>query len=505
MSNSLNNERITNDFNKKHQALAFSILLAFGAIHLIVVLSNHYLFRTYAFDYSVYNFAFFDYAHGRISPCSIYLFPYNITFLQDHFSLTLMLFAPLYWLLTPLFGTYTLLCIQWVIVMAGAWATYRLIDYKDNYHLLSLLAMVYYLILFGRFNASAADCNLAIMGSAVVPVFLYFFEKEKIWQTFSCFLFLLINREDYAFWLIFICGFLMLVHRRNKPKLKLAFILFTLSIISFIIIFKFIIPALEDENKKYTLFNFAALGSSPLEALQFIIRHPLKAIELLFTNHNGNNYYDGIKLEFYLVYLISGGCLLFLKPAYLIPFLPLLVKKMYNDEPIRWGIESYYSVEVVSILPIMVFLILNDFKNEKLKVILATIICTCAISVTSYEITKPSKEHIALFGNVKKINFLSNAFYKSDVNVEEINNALRMIPEDAAVCASGGLSSHLAFREKIYTYPKIDDASYICLIKYGDNWPSTQESFSEQLKNLIESGEWRILVDGDNFIMLNRK
>jgi uncharacterized membrane protein len=285
----------------------------------------------------------------------------------------------------------------------------------------------------------------------------------------------------------------------------LAFILFILSVVSFIIIFKFIIPQLEDENKKYTLFNFAALGNSTLEALRFIINQPLKAVKLLFINHNGNNYYDGIKQEFYLVYLISGGCLLFLKPAYLIPFLPLLAKKMFADEPIRWGIESYYSVEVVSILPLMVFIILSDFKKEKLKQILAIIICTCTCGVTLYELTKPSNEHIALFGNGKKINFLSGVFYESDINVEEINAALLMIPDDAVVSTSGRLSSHLAFRKKIYSYPKIQDATYVCLVKYGDNWPSTQENFNDQLKKLIESEEWRILVDNDNFILLNRK
>jgi hypothetical protein len=66
MLNNLKNEYVTNDF-RKNQTLGLSILLTLGSIDLIVVLSNHYLFRTYAFDYSVYNFAFFDYPMGVLA------------------------------------------------------------------------------------------------------------------------------------------------------------------------------------------------------------------------------------------------------------------------------------------------------------------------------------------------------------------------------------------------------------------------------------------------------
>ena len=68
------------------------VLLIFYSLYLITGITNHYLFRSYAFDYGVYNYAFWDYSHFHISPCPIYASKAN--FLQDHFSLTLLFLIP---------------------------------------------------------------------------------------------------------------------------------------------------------------------------------------------------------------------------------------------------------------------------------------------------------------------------------------------------------------------------------------------------------------------------
>ncbi|HOZ86480.1 MAG TPA: DUF2079 domain-containing protein [Bacteroidia bacterium] len=480
---------------------AFCLLIFFTFVVTGATVLNHYFFRSYAFDFAVYNFAFFDYAHFNISPCPVYLFTYNVTFLQDHFSLTLMILSPLYWLLSGLTGTYTLLILQGIIVSAGGWASYRLILFKTENRKLALLVLLYYFILLGRLTAVAADCNLAIIGSAVVPVFLYYFEKNKIVPAIVCFLFLIFNREDFCLWLIFICAFLMLWHRKEKVKLKFSTLLFFLSVLLSVLIFKFFIPSLEDENKKYSLFNFAALGATAPDALLFMLKHPLEALKLLFVNHSGSNYYDGIKSEFYIVLLLSGGVVLFLRPLFLIPFLPLIAKKMYNDEPIRWGIESYYSVEVISILPVLVFLIIAGLKNEKLKLVLASLVCVSTLFMTLTKLTRPSEDHIALLGDVQKTNILSADFFHSYYDVDEIYETMRLVPDSAIVSASGKLSSHLAFRKRLYFFPRIDNADYILLLKKNDNWPISQERADTTVSYLLKYN-WEVMSEKKDIICL---
>ena len=476
-----------------YRVLVFAVLVIFSLLSLLIVVANHYCYRTFAFDF----------AHFRVSPSPLYFPDYPITFLQDHFSLTIVLLSPLYWLLAWLTGSYTLLVIQWLFIVSGAWATYKLVAFKSQKPLMGLLSLIYFFVLFGRYSSGDADCNLAIIGASTIPVFLYFFETRKTLAAVLTFSFLLVTREDYSLWLIFISLFLLVLHRKDKEQRQKALLFLIAAVVFLVLIFKVFIPALEDENKKYTLFEFSALGSTPFEALGFMFAHPLRTIELLFINHSGDKNYDMIKAEFYIMYLLAGGFILFSRPLYLIPFIPLIAKKMFADSPMRWSVEAYYSIEVVSLLPVMVFGVLSSFKNNKLKYFAGACICilTAFLTVKKFY-TEP---RMWGFGGSSKFNFLSPSFYKPLYNVSEVNEALGMIPGTAAICASGRMTPHLAFREKIYCYPKVKDASYIFLFKHDDSFPLSNEEFDKQLKDRVSDPEWKIIADKPDFILFERK
>lgn len=494
--------KLINKTGFSQKPLVLLSLIVFGSINLLIVIINHYSFRTVALDYAIYNFAFFDYAHLRISPCPAYIYPFPASFFQDHFSLSLILLSPLYWLMAPVFGTYALLILQWVFIVAGSWATYKLIETKSGNYKYGLAAMIYYFLLLGRYNAYREDVNLAIIGSSMIPVFLYFFETRRLLPALLCFVFLLVNREDYSLWLVFIGLFLMIRHRKNPLLFKYSVGITLFSALFFVAIFTLIFPAIEDEHKKFALFNYAVVGETPVEALRFVIQHPLKALEFLFINHGDSNYYDGIKQEFYIVYLISGGFILLFRPAYLIPLLPLLAKKMYDDNPLRWGIETYYSIEFVSILPVFVFLILIEWKSVKLKNTLVWFICIATFVVTIIRLFIPSSNPIV--GEANKSNFLRPVFYQTGCDVPEINAALNRIPKNAAVCASCRLLPHLAYREKVYYFPRINDANYICLLKRGDAYPLTAAEYDLEWNKLVLNKEWKVLENKADFILLQR-
>lgn len=471
------------------------LLAVLAAIHLMIPLLNHYNFRTFGFDYAIYNYAFYDYAHFRITPCPVYLTLFPITFLQDHFSLLLMFLAPLYWVLTPIFETFTLLIIQWGLIVWGGWATYKLIEIKTEKAWMALLAMFYYFILFGRFTLYQGDCNLAVMGSALVAVFFYFFETRRFLLSMIFFLVILVSREDFPLWMIFIGIFLWIVHRKDKQKAKFSFAIVIASVFSFVIFFSWVIPALETDEKKFSLFNYAVLGNTPGDAIRFVITHPLKAIQLLFVNHSGDTSHDGVKLSFYIVYGLSGGLLLFYRPSWLIVLIPLLAKKMYNDNPVRWGNELYYSIELATLLPIMVFLVINEFKGIW-KPIAAALVCVMALSVTLY---------FGAHSNYWKYNFFDANFFRSNYPVKDIYKAMSLIPQDARVCASSRIVTHLSNRENAYYFPNIRDAEYVCIYRKGDTFPVTQEEFDRKTNEMLESGKYEVLVDSENFLMVKLK
>jgi uncharacterized membrane protein len=480
-----------------------SLFAVMGLLHLFIVLCNHYYFRTVAFDYAVYNFAFYDYAHFRISECPIYHSPYPISFFQDHLSFLLPLLSPLYWLLAPLTGTYTLLILQWLFIFSGGLATYRLIAMHNRQNYMPLLAMLFYFLLYGRFSAYRADVNVAIMGSALVPVFLYFFERGKTPASVLLFLVLLITREDFALWLFFISLLLLIRHRLNRALARKAALLMLISVIYFLLSFTVLIPLLlEDDFKKYSLFDYKVLGNGPGEALIFIFTHPLKTIELLYTNHTGGTFYNNVKKEFYVLYLLSGGILLFLQPLYLIPFVPLIAKKMLNDNPIRWSHETYYSAEIVSILPVMVFLSLSGYKNRKLQQGLAAGVTVAAAILTVIYTTKsPGTE---LLSKDNKYNFLSKDFYQSSFDLKATRATLKLIPAEAGVSASNRIVPHLALRSKVYLFPRISESEYLLLCK-NDPYPVSPAEFSAVLANLRRDEQWVVISESPELLLMHKK
>lgn len=465
-------------------------------LHLLIVIINHYFHRTFAYYYGVYNFAFWDYAHLQSSSIPVLFDGTNSTFLQDHFSLLFMLLAPLYWITAPLTGTYTLLIIQWIAITAGGLFTYKLIAEKYQQRWTAIAAMLCYFFYYARFSAYMADCNLAIIGSALIPVFFYYFELQKKIQLYLVFALLLIIREDFSLWLFFIAVFFIIIHRKHKAKRDSAIFIALSSLLFFILLFSWVIPSLETETKKFALFNYGALGEDPSAALLFILQHPIKSIELLFVNHIGVAEWDGTKVKFYLMFGLSGGFLLLFRPAFLIALIPLIAKKMYNDDPYRWGYESYYGIEVACILPVLLFTLIAEQKKINPR-LLSTSVFAAAMICSAWGFSSFVNVHV-----FNKIKFYEADFYRRDYP-PELKQIFQAIPADAAVSASSRLLPHLAYRQKIYFFPMIKDAEYVCLSVYGDTWPATMEEYEAKIAELRAQG-WQDHYSEGNALILKR-
>jgi uncharacterized membrane protein len=422
--------------------------------------------------------------------------------LQDHVSFTLMLLVPFYWLLNWLTGTYTLAIVQLFIILAGGLALYKLLYLKTSSQLLSILALLQYFTLYGRWASFYTPFNIAIVAASAIPVFLYYFEKRKFIAAWLVIVFILLAREDMALWLIFIGLFLLIEHFKEKDLRKVSIFIILVSLAYFTFIFSVFLPMIETSHAKYILFNFSALGNNPPEALLFILKHPIRSIELLFINHSGNSYNDGVKIEFFYVYMLYGGFLLFTKPKYLLLFIPLVLKKMYNDLPIRWSIESFYSIEFVSMLPIAVFLIISQIKRKIIRNLIISIVCLNTVGITIYKLLE--KDRPLNFDNVN-FTFFRKSMYTSPYPVAEIHKYLDLIPPDAPVSSSGTINPHLAFRQADYYFPRVDDATYIAVFNGKDTWPMTLDEFKANINIYLLSPDWEKIVDDGYILILKKK
>lgn len=479
------------------------LLVFFGALMIIMPMANHYFFRSFTYDYGAYNFALYDYAHFKVSSNPVYIVS-DKTFLQDHLSFTFFFLAPFYWILKWIFGTYTLLVLQSAFIIWGGWASWKLILEKTESHFLGFLTLFLYFTLYGRYSSFATDCNLMIILSSFVPVFLLYFHRGKTWITILCFLFLILGRESIPLWTMFICLFLAIHYRTEREKVKLAAILGLASLVYFVFAFKVLIPAVENADRPFDLFNYSQLGASPMEALKFMLTHPFDTLELLFINTSGESYYDNVKSEFYFVYLLSGGILLFLRPYYLIPFIPLIAQKMFNDNPVRWGIASYYSIEIVAILPILIVLVLASLNWKKIALFLGCVACIMSFSITNYKL-KPYNRELPWAGQ-GKINPRDRWFRISDLNIGLINKQLAKIPGNASVAASLNIVPHLAYREHIYYLYRIPiEVDYIVILKSDLPYLIDENEYADRIEGWKNDKKLNIQFENSDLIIFKKK
>ena len=485
-------------FQKKH--IPVVILAFFGLLISFIGIYNHYLFKTFTYDYANYNFAFWDYSHFRLSP----LPTFRGNFLQDHFSFTLMYFIPVYWLLNWLTGTYTLIIIQNSLILIAAWYSHKLIKLKTDNIWLTSGVVLYFFLLFGRYSAFGTDVNLAIMSACFVPVFLYYFEIRKYLIVFILLILSLLSRENMPIWFIFIFIVLILSHWKEKKAVIYSLAGIVISIIYFIILFKVFIPGLETPGVKYALFNYSALGTSPGEALQFTLLHPFETIRLFFVNHLNNPEYNKVKLEFYITYLVSGGFVLLFRPKYLIWFIPIVAQKVLNDDFFRWGLSTYYSVEIVTLLPLSVFLVLSSFKTNKLQNYLTGLVCVGSLAMTIHKMDSSNHQVPWTFYKAK-IKFFDKSFYEAPFDVKKINQLLKQIPENAKVSASNVITPHLAQRQFIYFFPTVRDADYIVFSMLDNNYLKSADENDKHRNNYLNSPEWQIIGKEYPVFLLKKK
>lgn len=485
-------------FSKKQRIILLITIGVFGCIYMLQVIMNHYLMRTYALDYGFYNQAFWDFAHFR-SNFNTVMEP-QLNYFQVHPGFTLLLLSPLYHLFNPIFGTYSLLIIQNIFIIIGGYCTFLLLVNKTGDFWVGLLAFIHFNLVWGHYSALSADFIEATVGASMVPVFLYAFDKHRHVLASLVFLFILACKENMPIWFIFISIVLFFTYKDKKQKiLSVSYGIF--SILYLIILFRIIIPSFEEPGITYWGFAYSSLGENPSEAVKFIITRPVEALRLLFVNHLNDPAFDNIKKELYIVFLLSGGLLLLRRPVYILAFIPIIAQKVYNDAFIRWGISSFYSIEIVSILTAYAFLASLN-KKRAINYILYISLCLSTLGIT---LNKMNSRR-SLWYVPDKEALLHRGFYQTRLDVKEIRKRIRtIVPENAAMVTTQSIVPHFSHREKISIFPYVHDANYMVLLKDGNPYPLNHESFEKESNRYLNDKDWSIIFNEHPLIILKRK
>lgn len=472
----------------------------FALIFASITFVNHYCFRTAAYDLGINNNAIYDYAHFRWNDCML-MQPQFTNVLSDHFTLIPIIVSPLSWI----FGSYTMLIVQWVAVLFGGYGVYVFFKRKSTKTYLPVLAMIYFFSIWGIYTALAFDYHDNVIAAMLVPWFINYFDKQSWKPAIVFYIQILISKENMALWMVLLTPALGLMYWKDKKQVGRGFLFGGIALIYFSVIVGLVIPALANAQRGYNHFRYAALGDNYGEALATIFTRPVYAIETLFKSTYPNNQYHGLKEGLFRLLLYSGVWALFVRPQYLIMLLPIFAQKLYSNDYGKWGIYAQYSIEFVPILSIAVFDALNRINKPRITYALATVSIGMAIgaNIDAFE-----NKHLDWFDD-DTIQFYSEGHYKQSFDIGEMHKALEIVPDDPTVkvSAQSFLVPHLCFRDYIYHYPYVSDADYVILaIDPKNTYPIFGvDAMIDSLDAYRHKPNWEVLYDKNSTVIARRK
>ncbi len=481
-------------FKIKNINYIYIIIACFGIIYTLISLVNHYNFRTYALDLGLYTNATYKYGHFQMG--DNFMIKENFEYiLGGHFDLYLMLFSPLIYL----FGSYTLLIVQIAAILFGGIGVFKFFKYKyENKTNIAYFAMIYFYMFFGIYSALSFDYHSTVVASSLIPWLFYLFNKKKYLYTSIILLLILISQENISLWIVFICIGLMIENRKDKQALTYLSAFAVVSLLYFIVVIKYIIPAFS-ETGKYGGFAYTVLGNNPVEALLNFILHPLNDIKILFVDPNHSLYINGVKGELHTFLLLSGIYLLILKPQYIIMLIPIYVQKLFHNYDSMWGVCGQYSIEFTPILALGVFSVISELKQKTFKKIMIVLTLIGVLYTTVKMMDKTIQ-----WQDKTRIRIYKAEHYKRDYNVRIVHQKLNAIPRDAKVSALSPFIPFLALRNNIYQFPIIKDADYIVYSFKEVSYPVPEKDFASLINEIENSHHWEIEYKDDNITILKK-
>lgn len=465
----------------------------FAIIYSLISLVNHYNFRTSALDLGAYTNALYDYIHFQLNDSSVFK-ETNENLLADHFDLYLILFSPF----SLLFGTYTLLIVQIISVLAGGIGIYKYFSLIESQKQFALLAAVYFYLFFGVYSALSYDYHSNVVAAMIIPWFFFYFRQKKYFISSLLLLFMIVAKENISLWLVFICIGLLFEYRKEKAAIRYLIVFLSFSSIYFIVITGIVMPSLV-KSIGDSHFKYAVLGNNFSQAFLFLITHPLQSVRILFINHLNNADGNFVKAELHILLCISGLFMLFFKPQYLIILVPVYFQKLFHDDYSIWSVGGQYSVEFAPILAIGIFSVISNYK-KRIAYILSAIVLTGAL-VSTIRIM----DRTIIYTNKSCIRIYQSNHYQRNYNVKLVHKKLNEIPIDAIVSAETQFVPHLALRDKIYQFPIIKDAEYIIYSPMENAYPLNKEEFKKAEDEIMHLPQWKIFFKNEYLVILRKQ
>lgn len=511
MSEAWNNKKEESGFLSKAGNFFFHPFLRMPWVNwlfigLYILILSFFCWQQYShFIYGGYDLAIFDQvvwnsAHGR-------WFEYSFSthsYLVDHRSFLLVLLVPLYWVVAhPM----TLLVVQTIGLATGAVFIYHLAQkiLKDcgSAQQVGTIAVILYLIQPTLLSMNLFEFHMLPF---IIPLALALWlavEHQRWIAVVVLFIVILLLREDTALMTAGV-GLLIIItqwKQRSRLTMGVGAMIVVISCIWFgAMMYVGTIFAPEGVAKFFFMYEW--MGSSPFEAVQFMIIHPLRTLAV-FGDH------DHIIVILFL--LATVAFLPLFRVRYLLPAIPQLILFLLVDQQMLWPIlKSHYSAVI---LPWLLIAGLYGYQNLHHQV---------KGQIKNRKFLEQSGAQGALVVFIVVLIFAQSAVIgpisglrhyfdlKSGRDLDAYRTVVEMVEPDDVVIASSHIYAHLTEREKAYPdmhiftgkvhftdleYPLPEDVDWIILeqemiLRWGIYLPYLDRGEAgERFKTIIQENE----------------
>lgn len=462
-------------------------IFIYAASFSYLTITRYAAFESRALDMGNLHQTIWNTAHGR--PFHMTNQPGVTNRLSLHVEPILLPIAALYWLYE---GAETLLILQSVIVALGAWPLYALACRRlGNRWIALLLALVFLL------NPTIQAANwLEFHPVTLAPTFLmaaFYFLLAKRNGWFLCFALLAASCKEEIGLLLFMMGlYAVVILRRPKVGWWTMGLALGWSLIAVLGIQQFFAAG----NIHWGRYEY--LGDSPLDKMLALLTQPTLVWQQLAAA-------DALGYLWRLLWPV--GLVALLAPEILLLALPSLAINLLADFPPMH--QVYDLIYAAPILPFVMLAMVEGVGKVagsrgqmvgggwqgaggwgQVGYFALVVIAGCALFAQYRYGYLPGGG-----------NFQSYVVSDHDRRAATI---MAQIPADAKVSAQDKLDPHVAGRETLYIFPRIDDADTIFLDVTGPAWPQHPNDLYHDVQQLL-AGEFGVAAGDDGYLLLRKE
>jgi uncharacterized membrane protein len=472
-------------------------MMVFGALTIL----KHQAFQTTAFDLGTMDQAIWNTTQGRLLQVTIQ--PGVNIRLAGHVEPILLLISLLYLLHSD---PRVLLAVQSVVVALGALPVYLLAKERLDSDVAALVFAASFLLFPALEAANMFDFHGVTLAATFLAFAFYYARRERGLVPFVIFVVLTMScREDMSLLVVMMGLYLILKWRglREQGSLRnpltidgdnwpLGVVTLVMGV-SWFAVALFVIPSHFSTSGQHSQWDrYGYLGESSLEMLRTLLFRPDIVLPQLLTREN---------LHYMLGLLSPVAFLSLLAPQVLLLGLPTLVMNLLSTyTPMHTLGPFHYAAPLVPF-----FIISSVYGTALLSRVLAP-----RIGVAQGRMVKVLSCLVLIASLVMHYDQGSSplaADFKMTVVTVHQRLAERFfdeIPANAAVSAQSRLVPHLSQRERIYMFPRIEDAEYVLFDVTTDSWPIHPNDQWRLYRSLVDEEGFGVLAAKDGYVLLRR-